>query len=159
MPDSAILYSSTGRQFIIDSHVGARRLAQARWRGYHGSEAGKCRRMAAMGRGKAEHVPGTNWHHHILRWPGRWPEKAFHGISSLVSFRSRRWWQTLSTAAIIHTTTWRSCNWQLSPAKPKGSICLLAKWADTAFWLCTADAAALQWCSAKANSSICLFFK
>ena len=24
-------------------------------------------------------------------------------------------------------------------AKPKGSICLLVKWADAAFWLCTAD--------------------
>ena len=33
------------------------------------------------------------------------------------------------------------CWWRekYCPAKPKGSICLLVKWADTAFWLCKAE--------------------
>ena len=62
----------------------------------------------------------------------------FIGLLIGVSFFCRMWWQCARSA------------------KPKGSICSLVKWADTAFWLCTActsTVAKSQWFNAGSTSS------
>ena len=46
----------------------------------------------------------------------------------VVSLESKKWWLIFW---LVHS--------QFCRAKPKGSICLLYKWADTAFWLCRAE--------------------